>query len=46
MFSRKSFKHSLTVFVGTLLMSSIAVGAAIGPAAPASPRPLVAATYA
>ena len=46
MFSRKSFKHSLTVFVGALLMSSIAVGAAIGPAATASPRPLVAATYA
>ena len=46
MFSHRTFKQSLTVFVGTLLMSSIAVGAAIGPAATASPRPLVAATYA
>lgn len=46
MFSRRTFKHSLAVFVGALLMSSIAVGAAIGPAAMASPRPLVAASFA
>ena len=46
MFSHRTFKRSLTVFVGALLMSSIAVGAAVGPAATGSPRPLMSVTYA
>jgi len=46
MSSHPTFKRSLALFAGALLMSSIAIGAAIGPAATASPRPLIAVTYA
>lgn len=46
MFNRNLFTRQFAVFAAALLMSTIAVGAAVGPGATASVQPLVAATYA
>ncbi|MEO6248694.1 MAG: hypothetical protein ABIO85_08975 [Sphingomicrobium sp.] len=45
MFARFSLQHRVAVFAAALLMSTIAVGAAVGPGT-AQARPLVAVTYA
>jgi len=45
MFSRFTFQRQFAVFAAALLMSSIAIGAAVGPGT-AEARPLVAVTYA
>ncbi|MDP9163252.1 MAG: hypothetical protein M3N06_04050 [Pseudomonadota bacterium] len=45
MFARFTFQRQLAVFAAALLMSTIAVGAAVGPGT-ADARPLVAVTYA
>lgn len=46
MFARGTFQRRLVALAGALLMSSIAVGAAVGPGAAVTNRPLVGATYA
>lgn len=46
MFSRGTTQRQIAVFAAALLMSTIAVGTAVGPAAAGSPRPLVSVTYA
>ncbi|MCA1654391.1 MAG: hypothetical protein ABR588_11930 [Sphingomicrobium sp.] len=46
MFARGTFQRQLAVFAAALLMSSIAVGAAVGPGAAGAARPLVNVTYA
>lgn len=45
MFARLSVRHQGALFVAALLMSSVAVGAAIGPGT-AQARPLIHVTYA
>ena len=46
MFKNSLLTRQFAVFAAALLMSTIAVGAAVGPGATASVQPLVAATYA
>ena len=46
MFSRWTYRRQLAVFAAALLMSTIAVGAAVGPGATGTARPLINVTYA
>jgi hypothetical protein len=46
MFARGTFQRRLTALTAALLMSSIAVGTAVGPATSVAVRPLTSATYA
>ena len=46
MFSRGIIQRQVGLFAAALLLSSIAVGSAVGPAAAGAARPLVNVTYA